>query len=424
MVPARHRSVSPRREPYSAAPNRTVVGSLEPTAQVTNNLAIEDAARQSALAAFGAASMMPVPSMTQAFMPGGPIGLQPLQQVPIPQKLPTVHRNVPTPIALTAGALMPEAQQMGLCQMCGLRPRVPGFEVCSAQCRASLAMLNNVDISVRQYPEIPAMPALGDMLTPEALRSVLAPPPTPPPVATNVQALAVMPQLPQDVLQMMASARPDQQQAFLETLLARQQRQKVQAEPGKAMSSAGPDQPEPRRLFQRVVDEPDWTEPAVRLPEAGMPQTFGSLTTEESRQMQVDMDHHFAATLQPEEDGRPSPTEREAPNAAVRSDKTQDKPELRITGARANWGTLNFQRSRDPVMNMVYTLHARGVTHKWKQFVLQVRGRAASEREGRPWLRPGRWLAGIHGTETASWWGHLGPASKVLRGPKGSPMYK
>ncbi len=316
--------------------------------------------------------MMPVPSMTQAFMPGGPIGLQPLQQVPIPQKLPAVHRNAPTPIALTAGALMPEAQQMVLCQMCGLRPRVPGFEVCSAQCRASLAMLNNVDVSVRQYPELPA---LGNMSTPEALRSVMAPPPTPPPVATNVQALAAMPQLPQqqqaevpfDVLQMMASARPDQQQAFIEQ---GQQRQMAQAEPGKAMSSAGPDQPEPRRLFQSVEGEPDWTDPAGRLPQAGMPQTFGPQLADEARQMQVDMDQHFAATLQQEEDGRPFPTEREAANAAVRSDRNRGKQELRITGVRANWGTLNFKRSHDPVMNMVYTLHARGVNPKWKSFVL------------------------------------------------------
>ena len=114
----------------------------------------------------------------------------------------------------------------------------------------------------------------------------------------------------------------------------------------------------------------------------------------------------------------------EAAITAASPGRNRGKQEIRITRARAYWATLNFQRSHDPVMNMVYTLHARGVTHKWKQFVLQVRGRAASEREGRPWLRPGRWLAGIHGTETASWWGHLGPASKVLRGPKGSPMYK
>ena len=267
------------------------------------------------------------------------------------------------------------------------------------QCRASLAMLNNVDVSVRQSPEIPA---LGNISTPEALRSILAPPPTPPPLVTNVQALAAIPQPPQ-------------------------QQQMAQAEPGRAMSSAGPDQPEPRRLFQRVEGEPDWTEPAVRLPPAGRPQTFGQPGMEaaaEAQQMQVDMDRHLAAAMQQEEDGRPFPTEREAAITAASPGRNRGKQEIRIKRARADWATLNFQRSHDPVMNMVYTLHARGVTHKWKQFVLQVRGRAASEKESRPWLRPCRWLAGIHGTETASWWGHLGSASKELKGLKGPPMYK
>ena len=71
-----------------------------------------------------------------------------------------------------------------------------------------------------------------NMSTPEALRSVLTSPPTPPTVATNVQAMAAMPQLLQpqpaevslNVWQMMvAASRPDQQQAFIETLFARQQ---------------------------------------------------------------------------------------------------------------------------------------------------------------------------------------------------------
>ena len=117
--------------------------------------------------------MMPVSTMTQTFLSGGLNGLQPSQQVPIPQKLPAAHQNAPMPIALMTGALMPEA-----------------------------------------------------------LRSVLAPPSMPTPVPTNVQALAAMPQLlqqqlaeaPFDVLQMMAASRPDQQQAFIETLFACQQR--------------------------------------------------------------------------------------------------------------------------------------------------------------------------------------------------------
>ena len=172
MIPARQRSVSPRREPYPAAPNRTAVGILESTAQGANNPTVKEAARRSALTVFRAASMMPVPTMMQAFLPEGPAGLQPLQQVSIPQQLPAAHWNAPTPISLTAGAVLPEAQQTQLCRMCGLRPRVPGFEVCSMQCRASLAMLNNVDVSVRQSPGIPA---LGNTSTPEALRTSAGP---------------------------------------------------------------------------------------------------------------------------------------------------------------------------------------------------------------------------------------------------------
>ncbi len=108
MLPARHQSVSPRREP-SAAQNRTAVGILEPTAQMTNNSTAEEAARRSALADFGAASMMPVPTMTQTFVPGELTSLQPSKQVPVPQQMPAAHRNAPMPIAMTAGALMPEA---------------------------------------------------------------------------------------------------------------------------------------------------------------------------------------------------------------------------------------------------------------------------------------------------------------------------
>ena len=100
------------------------MGILESTAQGANNPTVKEAARRSALTVFRAASMMPVPTMMQ------------------------------------------------LCRMCGLRPRVPGFEVCSMQCRASLAMLNNVDVSVRQSPGIPA---LSSTSTTEALRTSAGP---------------------------------------------------------------------------------------------------------------------------------------------------------------------------------------------------------------------------------------------------------
>ncbi len=107
MFPAQHRSVSQRREP-SAVQNRKAVGILESTARMTNNSIAEEVVRRSALAGFGAAYMMPVPTMTQTFLPGGLTGLQPSSQVPVSQQLPAAHRNASTTIALTAGALMSE----------------------------------------------------------------------------------------------------------------------------------------------------------------------------------------------------------------------------------------------------------------------------------------------------------------------------
>ncbi len=84
----------------------------------------------------------------------------------------------------------------------------------------------------------------------------------------------------------------------------------AQAELGNAMSSVGPDQAGPRRLYQWLEGESDWTEPVVHLPRVGMPQAFGPQPADEARQLQVDMDHHFAVILQQEEDGRSFPTER------------------------------------------------------------------------------------------------------------------
>ncbi len=69
----------------------------------------------------------------------------------------------------------------------------------------------------------------------------------------------------------------------------------------------------------------------------------------------------------------------EAAITAASPGRNRGKQEIRITRARAYWATLNFQRRHDPVMNMVYTLRARGVTHKWKQFALQVNSVAGNK---------------------------------------------
>ena len=116
------------------------------------------------------------------------------------------------------------------------------------------------------------------------------------------------------------------------------------------------------------------------------------------------------------------PTEREAKNVAAKPAATKQKQSLQITGANAKFPTLGMTRSADPVFNMAYVIHARAVTFKWKMFLLMLRGREA--RAPGTWKRPVRWLALMHGSEVSALWGHLGVASRELKGPKGAPMYK
>ena len=91
------------------------------------------------------------------------------------------------------------------------------------------------------------------------------------------------------------------------------------------------------------------------------------------------------------------------------------------TGRTASFPTLGLVRSRDPTLSMAWELHARLVVHKWKVLLLMLRARSAV---GKAWKRNCQWLAGLLATETASIWGHLGSATRVLRGPKGPPLFK
>ena len=77
---------------------------------------------------------------------------------------------------------------------------------------------------------------------------------------------------------------------------------------------------------------------------------------------------------QEQEDGKEFPTQREATNLPL---KTKAKPQLKITGNNSPFGTLNFTRSHDPVMNMAYTVVGRAIVFKWKQLVLMLKGRAS-----------------------------------------------
>ena len=148
--------------------------------------------------------------------------------------------------------------------------------------------------------------------------------------------------------------------------------------------------------------QPDWSQTAAEAPEE---------------------DYHDATSGR--EDGKEFPTEREAARAATKTPVTKAKAALKITGANSDFPTLGLTRSHDPVFNMGFVIHGRLVTHKWKQLVWQLRGRAAlAVDQHRPWKRPVRWLAALHGTETSAMWGHLGVASRELKAPKGAGLYK
>ena len=168
-----------------------------------------------------------------------------------------------------------------------------------------------------------------------------------------------------------------------------------------------PTTPPPRQAPSRSPD-PHWTEPGPRA------------RPQEAEHAEVDP----SKRLQFEEDGKAWPTEREAKNLAAKDPATKQKRQLKVTGGLADWSTLSSQRSHDPTMNMCYTLHARLVTHKWKVFLLMLRGRQAQQAESRVWKRPVRWLGMILGTEVSKIFGHLGVASRELKAQKAAELFK
>jgi len=108
-------------------------------------------------------------------------------------------------------------------------------------------------------------------------------------------------------------------------------------------------------------------------------------------------------------------TKSKSQEAADRRSRT-----AKLTGDLAPFPTLGMLRSRDPALNMAWEMHARFVIFKWKTLLLMLRARRAM----RKWRRDPGWLARLHANETASLWGHLGAATRLLRGPKGPPLYQ
>ncbi len=141
----------------------------------------------------------------------------------------------------------------------------------------------------------------------------------------------------------------------------------------------------------------------------------------EGRVRQVEADAEFARRLQ-EDDGREYPTKREASNAASRQKKASSK--LKVTGGEADFLTLGLTRSHDPISNLTHVIHARMATYKWKQMVLLLRMKEAYRQEEEAWRRPVRQIALLFGNEVSALWGHLGVASRELKGPKGAGLFK
>ena len=118
------------------------------------------------------------------------------------------------------------------------------------------------------------------------------------------------------------------------------------------------------------------------------------------------------------------PTEREAQRIAARPGASSRAQHARLTGAQAPFPLLGFRRSRDPVLNMAWELHARLVVHKWKQLVWMLRVRLVFERSRIEWRRPPRWLSSMLAREVGSMWGQLGAARQYVASDKGPPLMR
>ena len=121
--------------------------------------------------------------------------------------------------------------------------------------------------------------------------------------------------------------------------------------------------------------------------------------------------------------GTEVPTERMSANAAAKPGRTKRQQKLKITGQDSEYG-IHMTRSHDVTMNIAYTLHARVVSNKWKQFTWLLRHRRARAAEYQMWKRPFRWLAVQQGRDLGAIWGHVGVASKEIKGPRGPPLFR
>ena len=130
----------------------------------------------------------------------------------------------------------------------------------------------------------------------------------------------------------------------------------------------------------------------------------------------------------PAEAGNPgadqrSGTERESRKSAA-SPKPAAKNALKVTGAAAVFPVLGMTYSHEAASNTKRVLHERLTVWQWEKFVQLLKAKSLFTNIGRPWRRPCRWLANMYAAEMAAIWGHIGGATKELRGPRRPPLMK
>jgi len=193
---------------------------------------------------------------------------------------------------------------------------------------------------------------------------------------------------------------------------------------------------EPEAIPIHTEDSLDWgeespIEPLEEMDEEEYHDLSQRRKINQGTRQDVSMNSQVSKTSQVRPKSKGQASNRSASQPPVEGKKTNSnrvlsKKELnlQVTGANADFPTLGFTHSQDPVMNMSWVLHSRLIVHKWKQFVWMSRFLQAFVDSRRVWRRNPRWLAQMFAVEVGAIWGHMGNAAKTLSGPRGPPMMR
>jgi len=119
------------------------------------------------------------------------------------------------------------------------------------------------------------------------------------------------------------------------------------------------------------------------------------------------------------------PAEAGDPHPVTSRRRAKARPKAEAKGARGNhFPVLDMTASMEPALNTAAMLYERMHVSIWRKLLLLLRYQSARQRtaaEGLsvPYRRPRRWLATLFSTELAGMWGHLGNATRTMRGPRG-----